>query len=380
MKLNIDFKDLYAAAERMGAKEKNFLIDLDMEVLEPIDIALRKGTEVELKYIDNSNGLLSYQGRQVLLYIQDHGGKVLSVLEDGRQGNKYHVAECKTLYQMRRENRFERYVATNDLSEEFFISGEDWKTKKSYEGETKLKVCINCLRKLNYQGYQEGGIKTSIFSSFEIEEFFSTYSSYFKHMPSQFAGENAKDSYTDDWPFISGRYKASKNFICEGDSCGLDLSGNKNLLHVHHISGVKKNNKDSNLLALCIECHRKQPCHGHMFVSHENRRIINQLRRDQAKTKCDGWSDVYELANPGVHGLLKICQKRRTSTPEIGFEIQSLSHEIVAELELAWPSIRVGVAINEVDIENGTNEGWEVWEMAEALEQLDVFLDRFWKK
>lgn len=377
MKLNVDFGQLYAAVARMGAAEINFDLNLDLADLELIDIELGKGIEVNLEEIDNNNSLLSYEGRQVLLYIQDHGGKVLDSLENGSKGNKYHVADCRTLGEMRSKKRFERYVVTNDLTEDFFISGEDWQTKKEHEGHTKLKVCKNCLTKLNYQGYSKGGSKSTIFKKYDLEEFFSTYSSFFTHKPSQFAGVDAKNNYSSDWNIISGRYKASKQYKCEGSRCGLDLSNNKHLMHVHHVSGVKKNNNESNLLALCIECHRQQPCHGHMFVSHEDRKTITRLRREQSKLKPDGWNEVYILADPGIHGLLKICQKERKPIPEIGFEIQASNHEIVAELELGWPKKKFGVAINESDIKRGTDQGWEVWEMAEALDQLDVFLNRF---
>ena len=52
---------------------------------------------------------------------------------------------------MRGKGRYERYVATNDLSGEFYIAGHDPDSGKNIDGRTRLKVCKNCLGKLNYR-------------------------------------------------------------------------------------------------------------------------------------------------------------------------------------------------------------------------------------
>jgi hypothetical protein len=38
----------------------------------------------------------------------------------------------------------------------------------------------------------------------------------------------------------------------------------KDLLHVHHINGVKSDNSEMNLRVLCQYCHGEQPNHEHM--------------------------------------------------------------------------------------------------------------------
>lgn len=101
MKLNVDFSRLHAVIERMGAKRVEIIIDGGREGLEPIDIELGEGKEIELKDVEYGTGLLSYKGRQILLYIQDHGGSVGKALKDGAVGKKYHVADCRTLQSMR---------------------------------------------------------------------------------------------------------------------------------------------------------------------------------------------------------------------------------------------------------------------------------------
>jgi len=370
MRLIVDFNDLIAAVQQMGAQVRTIDIDLTLDGLEQIDIQLAAGIELDIDKVETLNGLLSYEGRQILLYIQDHGRKAPETLTDGSKGNKYHVGDCETLVKMKAKNRFQRYVATNDLTIDFYISGFEWDTRREVSGDAQLNVCKNCLDKLKYQGFEKGGHMNHIVEVFNIEEFFSTYSSFFKHMPSQFAGKNAKDNYVSDWPVISGKYKAAIKFTCE--ECHLSLSSHKNLLHVHHINGVKRDNKSSNLRALCIECHRKQPCHGHMFVSLKDRLILNRLRREQGKSDCKTWIDVYEHADPAVHGLVKICEKSKVTLPKVNYEI-SIGVNNKIEVPLAWLKNKVTVIINETDAEILAKNNWAVWRLTEAIDQFFGF-------
>jgi hypothetical protein len=374
MAIRVDFSDLRQSVKAMGAELVDFELRFDPGKLEQIDIDLMGGIEVDINDVDLENGILSYQGRQVLLYIQDHGGNVQKALDDGSTGRRYHVADCSTLQEMRAKNRFERYVATNDLSGSFFISGQDWGTHQMVEGTTELKVCKNCLTKLNYQGYSTGRKKGQIFQGFTIGEFFSTFSSFFKYMPKRRAGSAVSDDYTADWADISGRYKAVRKFCCE--QCHVDLPEHKNLLHTHHINGVKKDNSNSNLRALCSDCHRKQPMHEQLFVSHEDTRLINHLRRAQAKMPNGDWDEVIELADRGLEGLLKQCQHSYLELPEVGYELQANDEAIIAELELAWPESKVGVAIGEEDKAVAEKAGWEIWSMIDAIDRFDQFQQR----
>ena len=71
MKLNVDLSLLEQAVRTMGAEQIQFDITSDIVPMEPLDIKLNQGFEVNLEDIDFDTGLASYEGRQVLLYIKD---------------------------------------------------------------------------------------------------------------------------------------------------------------------------------------------------------------------------------------------------------------------------------------------------------------------
>jgi hypothetical protein len=108
-----------------------------------------------------------------------------------------------------------------------------------------------------------------------------------------------------------------------------------------------------------------------MFVPHEEMQLITRLRREQmGGGVAADWEEVFELADPGVHGILHHCRRRRMSPPEVGYELQASDGRIVAQLELAWPKRKAGVAISEADLHVARDQGWRAWSMLEALEKL----------
>ncbi len=71
-----------------------------------------------------------------------------------------------------------------------------------------------------------------------------------------------QDAYDRNWDYISRAYRACKGWCCE--SCGVDLSDHHEILHTHHINGVKYDISFNNLKALCVLCHSEQHNHEHI--------------------------------------------------------------------------------------------------------------------
>jgi hypothetical protein len=367
MKLTFSADPLQNLARKMGAPERAF--SLNVAPPDPLpDIVNRfneGGAEIELKDVENVGGLLSSHGAQIVLYIPDQGQNIDQVLENGHEGKKVHVADCQTLEQMRQRNRFQRYRAVVNTSGDFEVFGHSKISFRSREGATRLRVCINCLKHLNYKGYVSSSARQrEILNHFDLKNFFAHYSSLFRYLPKSFI-EN-KGHYSDDWKEISAQYRASKSFNCE--SCRVDLNQHKALLHTHHIDGNKRNNTQSNLKALCADCHRKQPLHDHMYIKKRDMTLIQKLRQDQGiLSDATSWEGLFDLVDAAYEGLLRLYQKQGTMKPEIGYEIADASGEIFAEAEIAWPDAKFAVVHENVDNKKLTSMGWKAETLADAI-------------
>lgn len=373
MKLDVNFSALWAAVRAMGPQVA--LDDFTLTIREsPVlqldtDLSAVQGIEIVLDDIDADSGVLSYQGRQILLFIPDQGMNIDEALEDPLKGRRYHVAECKTLADMRSKNRFGRYRATNNLQGKFHIFGVSKMSGANREGEAGLKVCMNCLEYLNYQGYKtDRARKKQIHSGFDIAQFLSHYSTLFKSMPPASHFEE-KGGYADDWADISARYRQSKNYTCE--CCSVNLSQHKQLLHTHHINGNKRQNDTHNLMALCIDCHRKQPQHEYMRVNHADMLEINRLRREQGLFRLGDWDDAINMADTSIRGVLLAYRSQGSSAPVIGYEITDINGAVIAQIEAAWPEQRFGLVIAREDYDVLVSIGWNVHTIGEALKSIN---------
>ena len=368
MKLVVDFSTLWSNIKRMGAHEVHFDLQVSSKDLDlDRDLSSTQGLDITLDDLQLDNGVLSVKGRQVLLFIPDQAEKIEAVLAEGSAGTKFHVADCIALNEMRQRRRFNRYKATYNVGGKFQVYGISKLSRLSLEGEASLKVCKFCLKFLNYKGYESGNAsqtKSTIFAQFDIVEFLSTYSTLFKNMPERLRFED-KGGYAEDWKEVSERYRSSVSFCCE--SCKVDLSKLRTLLHTHHISGNKRENHPANLMALCVDCHRKQPKHDYMRVTHEQMTQLNRLRKEQGLLSTGTWSEVREMADQALDGLLHHYESKGIRVPEVGYELVGTDQSVVAELEIAWPDTKKGIAIGEVDLEQAKRLGWNVISMGQAL-------------
>ena len=371
MKLDVSFSSLWNCVREMGAKESSFNLDLELEAADfdfDAQLSNREGVEISLDSLASESGLLSVNGRQILLFIPDQGPKISDVLRGEAEGNRFHIADCKTLGSMRKKSRFERYKVTNNLSGYFHVFGQDYYSKEAVEGEAQLVVCRNCLSMLNYKGYKsKKTLRDSIVAGFEIGEFFSNYSSLFKALPKENTFLTG-GGYTSDWKEVSDAYKSRVSFCCE--RCQVDLSSHKQLLHSHHINGNKQDNRAENLKALCMDCHRKEPLHDHMRVSHNKMQLITSLRCKQSLLDTQTWDSAFTMSDPSVHGLLHFYQDKGLRKPEVGYAISDNGNEIVAQLEIAWPTTNKGIAISKKDHDVAVSLGWSITMIGDAIRSM----------
>jgi hypothetical protein len=367
MKLRVDFSRLYENVSKMGAVPRE---DFNVKVIfDPLDEGLFQGVEIALSDVaSNTEGLLDYHGRQVLLYIPDQGRNILEVIDNPEKGRRFHVMDCKTLKNMRAQKRFDRYIVTNNMSGIFKISGVDQFTGVVKEAEAPLKICQNCLKALNYKGFatttRENKMK--IFNEFDLKEFFETYSTCFPHLPKNFK-KQYDINYTEDWEQISREYRKKKNFTCE--TCHTNFGTHKHLLSTHHINGIKSDNHFENLKAVCLDCHRKEPFHDHMFISRKDMETIYKLRDEQGLSSVNSWEEAFKLADKAVHGVLKALQAKRKICPKYVGRPIKCNNEVVY-LDLVWPDHKYAVSISE----NAKKANCFAWQIHRGIEILQSIL------
>lgn len=282
MKIEATFEELSEMMRRMGAQP------IDMAATahgpasdDPLAPTLPALVEaVKLSEVEDLGGLLTKNGRQVILYIKDTNAGRSTLLHHPEDARRFHVFECTTIQEMRRARRFERYVVTTDDTGIFEC---DWKEADGRMGtvEAELKVCKNCLSGLRWKGYRHGGRDSdAIWVAFSLTDFLQDYVTFFRGQPTRRAEAVELNRYVRNWSQLSWRYRVSKRWRC--GRCGVATPNDTSLLHVHHVNGVRTDNSLTNLEALCVLCHRDEPYHQRMVrVSKRQKDAIERLRREQ---------------------------------------------------------------------------------------------------
>ena len=361
MKLNIDFSKLFYAVDKMGAVPISFNIGHVEFVEIGIDEILgTTGQEINLEDLESFDNLLSYKGRQVLLYIPDQGNRIDNVLLNSQNGTRFHVADCKTLQEMKSKKRFDRYIVTNNLSGIFNINGINFNGEEINE-TSRLHVCKNCLSLLNYKNYKQN---RRVFDEFKLEDFFEVYSTLFSHLP-KFEDQIYSSDYTNDWENISQKYKAKKNYVCE--TCDTSFINNKSLLHTHHINGIKEDNDFPNLKVLCLDCHRKEPNHEHLMLNRIQLEQIYILRREQNKINIKNWDDVFKYTDLALHNYIHILKsKPNMKIPDVGYIFEINGKKII--LDLVWiTNSRKSALVTEYTTDYFALDDWNIQILSDAL-------------
>ncbi|WP_423908471.1 HNH endonuclease [Candidatus Spongiihabitans sp.] len=283
MKLDINFQRLERAMESINAskaKVDNIRITgrspIEITILEQGSLIL-SGEELD-EVLRFPAGIAAIGNTQITLHIFQPFVSLDDLQQIPTSAPRYHVADCLTLNEMRQRGRFDRYVSTAEADGDFRV--EPWDRETQTRGDemiSKLAPCQNCLKFLNYDGFEEKTLseRKLIQNDFDIQLFFKNYEPVFQCRPLYNPDNFPEGNYTSDWARISEDLRIRANWKCK--DCLVDLSDHHNLLHVHHIDGNRGNNESNNLEPLCCVCHKKKPFHERMHIKPQHRRLIEQL-------------------------------------------------------------------------------------------------------
>ena len=263
-----------ALRKKMGAEYSTFETESKWQgINDDILRKLEETGEVEGISLDQleikNDGVFEYKGQKLIVYIRDQYQKY----RDKNDGYKFHLTKCQTIESFDKNNRNSRYVISKKQNGLFDVNLVDRESKKLIEKKQEfLKPCKNCLKEINYKDYKNN--KEEIYKNFQLKEYFERYPSTnldkTKYRDSDTAPLN---EYTANWEQVSFGYREKQKWICEG--CSINLEDNSKFLHVHHIDADKSNNDESNLKALCIECHSQEPEHKRLEYNSDYKEFQN---------------------------------------------------------------------------------------------------------
>lgn len=87
------------------------------------------------------------------------------------------------------------------------------------------------------------------------------------------------NGYIDLWKQLSEAVRVKAGWTCQQCQAKLPMPDDAFYLEVHHRDGDKTNNKESNLIALCVECHSQQDDrHRQNYASGSNRLKLDRFK------------------------------------------------------------------------------------------------------
>jgi hypothetical protein len=209
------------------------------------------------------DGTLGLKGQRVVLYIRDKASYSVNYSDP-----RFHLANCITLVQMRENNRFGKYVATNNSSGRFELNLI--RHEKVTATTRELLVCQNCLEYLQFRNFSRSlpaADRERDVAAFSLSDFFEKYpKSFHSQFPKYDSTAAPVNYYPPNWDQISLRVREKASWKCQNIGCCVDLAAreNRRYLHVHHKNGEKNDVAEENLEALCIFCHANSGMHQHL--------------------------------------------------------------------------------------------------------------------
>lgn len=227
---------------------------------EEIEALTKQGIDVSWSDVTVlGDGTLAYKDRRVILYIRD-------VMQRGETFHipRFHVADCKTLAEMRANLRGDRYVVATRDDGQFPLNIIRDNVPRSTT--QRLPVCQMCLNRLSWQGFSLGQakhVRDLAVSNFSISGFFEAYGKTLVTRPPSHSALTAPlNVYSSDFKAQADQAKALRDYRC--GQCGIDLTQHRKYLHAHHKDGQKHDSSLANMTVLCIACHAEQYQHSHI--------------------------------------------------------------------------------------------------------------------
>ena len=177
--------------------------------------------------------------RQVFLYKKDY-----RLQQYGKP--RFHICKCRVIEEFINSGGFDdHYVRANSEPVPVIDKDDGWRLKEI----SGLPLCGYCRNIIS----DYGNIDTAQFV--ELLKAANANNHEDENLELDLFG------YIKDWDNISKAYREKHNYTCE--KCGLKIEDDydKQYMHVHHISGDKLDNNESNLKCLCLYCHAHVDAH-----------------------------------------------------------------------------------------------------------------------
>ncbi len=288
--------------------------------------------------VNAEDGSFEFKGNKVLVYIKEQRTSIWG------SNYKYHISQCSTITDQQRRKRYNRRYVQTARVDGFFEVIQQYRNHEDKKF-IKMDVCINCLKHMR-NNYRNDNLFSS-FSNFSINKYFQSYSNKIKALPSSTPQSNKGDNYSSDWSKLSRAIREENNWVCEG--CGESFLNLKAQLHVHHKNGVRNDNKESNLVALCKSCHSDQPGHKHMMEkkNHYGKQNIKSKISDNQSSGYNKPIDVEQIRSKNFlqsYDCEKIIERGEGERIEFKSALKWNKHRKCDDVEITMGILRTVAA------------------------------------